>query len=70
MGENKAKIVNYARLPKNSEKIFRIYVSEVVELVWEWGKRGFCEAEIEELVTEMMFLTDTMRTRLGPMLDN
>ena len=67
--EMRVKIVNYAKLPKNSEKMFGVYVSEVVELVVGWGKRGFIEAEIEGLLEDIIYLTDTMRQRLAPLMD-
>ena len=70
IGEIKMKVISYARLPKNSEKIFRVYISEVVGLVEEWGREGFLEVEIEKLLSEIMYLTDTMRSRLAPLMDN
>ncbi|MDO4752872.1 MAG: TetR/AcrR family transcriptional regulator [Candidatus Saccharibacteria bacterium] len=60
------KIVKFARLPKNSEKILGIYVSEVVELIFEWGKRGFSERELESILKDIMYLTETSRNRLMP----
>lgn len=70
MFEIKIKIVNYAGLPKNSEKIFRIYVNEVTGLMVEWGQSGFMEVEIENLLRDIMYLTDTLRNRLGQLMDN
>jgi len=63
------KIVNHARLPKNSKKIFGVYVSEIAGLIEKWGRSGFSEDEIEALLSEIMYLTDTVRVRLAPLLD-
>lgn len=68
--EIKTRIVNYAGLPKNSEKMFKIYVNEVTGLMVEWGRSGFMETEIENLLKDIMYLTDTLRSRLGRLIDN
>lgn len=68
--EIKTKIVNYAGLPKNSEKMFKIYVSEVTGLLVEWSQSGFKETEIESLLRDIIYLTDTLRIRLGRLTDN
>ena len=63
--EMKEKMINYMKLPKNSEKILKVYISEVTILIEDWGKRGFIEEEIEKLLSEVMFLSDTGKMRLG-----
>lgn len=68
--ELRTKIVSYTRLPKNSEKMFRVYTSEIMELVAEWGERGFDEAEVFGILKDMMYLTDTMRVRLKGLLED
>lgn len=65
----KEKIISHAKLPKNSEKMFKIYISEVMGLVAEWEKSNFAEAKVEELLGDMMYLADTMRNRLGRLMD-
>ncbi|MBQ9018124.1 TetR/AcrR family transcriptional regulator [Candidatus Saccharibacteria bacterium] len=55
-------------LPKNSEKILRIYVSEIIEMIDYWGEGGFKDEEMEEVLSDIMYLTDTARQRLRPML--
>ena len=60
------KIESAMRLPKNSDKIYSIYASEVVELIRDWAVKGFSEQEIVKLVSDIMYLTTTMRERLMP----
>ena len=58
------------RLPKNSRKIFRLYESEVIEIIVEWGEKGFSEERIEKVLSDIMFLTKTARDRLMPIRDD
>lgn len=53
-------------LAKKSDKILKIYESEVVEIIFEWGKGGFSEKEIEKVLFEIMYLTETAKDRLVP----
>ena len=62
-------VIKHARLPKNSKKVFGVYVSEVAGLMEKWGRRGFPDDEIGGLLSEIMYLTDTARIRLAPLLD-
>ena len=62
----KPKIVRAARLPKNHEMIYKVYVGEVVELVNCWVKGGGRDAEMERLIDDIEYLTRTMRKRLLP----
>ncbi len=52
---------------REPEKIFRIYISEVTEVIFEWGERGFVEEEIEKVLADIMYLTITARERLAPL---
>ena len=63
------KIQILMRLPKNSRKIFEIYESEVTEIIFEWGEKGFPEEKIEKVLSDIMFLTKTARDRLMPISD-
>ena len=60
------KIVSFARLSKTSRKILKVYISEVVEIIFEWGRGGFTEKELEDVLADIMYLTQTCRERLGP----
>ncbi len=59
-------IIVSARLPKSAEKVFRIYISEVIEIIIEWREGGFPEKEIEEVLSNIMYLTETAKKRLMP----
>ena len=52
---------------REPEKVFGIYISEVTEVIFEWGHRGFPEGELEKVLADIMYLTNTMKERLGPL---
>ena len=54
-------------LPKNSGKIVRVYISEIIEVIKMWGEEGF-SSSIGEVLDNMMYLTETARLRLKPLL--
>lgn len=49
---------------KMPEKILRICVAEITEIIFEWGERGFSEQEIEKVLGDVMYLTLSVRNRL------
>ena len=51
---------------RGSEKCFRIYVAEVTEVVFEWGRGGFSEDKISGVLSDIMYLTRTAYDRLNP----
>ena len=65
----KPRITRALHLPKNSNKMFQVYRSEVCELILNWYSHGMPESEIDNLLDQIMYLTQTMRTRLAPLLD-
>lgn len=69
IGKARAKIVSYAKFPKNYEKMFRVYEGEVVELIFDWGRKDFSEKELMRVLSDIMYLTDTARARLMPICD-
>lgn len=66
IGRLEDKVSIAMRFPKNSEKIFRIYASEVAEIIFEWGEKGFSDRELEKILSDIMYLTETSRARLMP----
>lgn len=50
------------------EKVFKIYVGEVVATVKYWGERGFLEDKIVGVLSDIMFLSSTVAVRLGEMM--
>lgn len=63
--ELQGKIMVACSLPKNSEMTIRIYAKEVTGVVEEWGEGKFAEEEITRVLGDIMYLTETMRQRLG-----
>ena len=53
---------------KEPEKVWRICVSELAEIIFEWGERGFSEREIEKMIGDMLYLTLSARKRLAPLV--
>ena len=62
---HKSGVVNYMRINCNIDKIFGIYLSEIIEIIGNWGEKGFPEMEIRMVLDDMMFLTDTAKKRLS-----
>lgn len=60
----KPKIRRYARLTKNHERMLNVYIGEVVELMYDWSNNGMKEEEAERLARDIVYLADTMKTRL------
>ena len=56
------------KLPRNAYLVYVVYASEVARLMYEWGKNGFLESEIEVVLDRIMFLTMTARVRLKILL--
>ena len=61
-------LVNKMGLPKNSDKIFLVYTGEVVALLDAWCHDGVPETEMEKLLGEIVYLTETARVRLKMLL--
>ena len=49
--------------------MFMVYVNEVVGLIVGWGKKGFMEKELQNVLANIMYLTESMRERLKPLID-
>lgn len=52
---------------KKTEGVYRICASEITEVIFEWGKIGFPEQEIEKVFYNITYLADTMWERIGPL---
>lgn len=57
------------KLYGNLERVFRVYVGEIVGLIEEWIERGFRDDEMMELLDNIMYLTKTIRLRLLPLIN-
>ncbi len=62
------RLVEAMRLPKNSARIFLVYEGEVASLMDAWCRKGMMEDEINQLLDEIVFLTETARVRLKILL--
>ena len=47
-------------------KIFGIYENEVLGLIIDWGREGFSDEKMSDVLNGIMYLTRTARQRLGP----
>lgn len=66
IGKLNSKIISTVRLPKSSKKILKIYAGEVAELIFAWGRADFPKNELERVLSDIMYLTNTCSTRLTP----
>lgn len=60
-------VVEECRWPKESKKMFEIYVNEIFGVVEGWSKENFAEGRIEVVLGDIMYLTETSRKRLLPL---
>lgn len=51
---------------EKNRKNLRILASEIVEVIFEWGEKGFPENEIERVLSDILYLVKTRELRLGP----
>ena len=63
------KVADEYRLYGDLERVFRVYIGEIVGLIEEWIERGFREDEMMELLDNIMYLTKTIRLRLLPLIN-
>lgn len=59
------KVEKFAKLPKDSEKIFNIYVYEVAGILKIWVEEGMPEEKMKIVLDDLMYLTNTINERLG-----
>lgn len=67
--ELKLEVEVATRLSYGSERIFRVYMGEILGLINDWGSGGFKEIEMVKLLNNIMYLTETVRKRLLPLMD-
>ena len=58
------KVVKAARLPKKAKTVLVVYRGEVLGLLEEWGKSGFSDKELNKVLENIIYLTNTIRERL------
>ncbi len=65
--KNEKMILKYADFRVEAGKVYNIYIGEVVAVVTEWGENGFLCDEINVVLGDILYLTRTMKVRLGPL---
>ncbi len=58
------KVVKATRLPKQAKTVLVVYRGEVLGLLEEWGKSEFSDKELDKVLENIMYLTNTIRSRL------
>lgn len=66
IGKIKPRLVKLMGLPKNSDKLFLVYTGEIAALLEAWCKSE--EYEMEKVLDEITYLTQTARVRLKMLL--
>lgn len=64
-----SKLKEEYKLYGNLERVFRVYISEIMGLIEEWIEKRSGEEEIAELLDDIMYLTKTIRLRLLPLIN-
>ena len=59
-------IIEIYKLPKNNQKILKIFEKEIEGLLTDWAKSNFKE-DVIEVLNNILYLTNTMRKRLLPL---
>ncbi len=65
INEISVKIASSMRMPKSQENVFKIYRSEIIVLIDDWCRKDFEYKEMNKLVENIIYLTNTARIRLG-----
>lgn len=59
------KVRTHARVPRQRfERMFRVYRGEVMAILDEWAENEFAEEEMDWVLKELLYLTDTVGERL------
>lgn len=53
-----------------ADKAFNIYCKEVIEIIRMWGEKGFSAHSIEVVLKDILYLTKTLKIRLGPLCNS
>lgn len=64
----KSKVIAACHLPRNSDRAIYIYAKEVAGILEEWGKTKFSEANLNQVLRDIIYLTKTIRLRLSQIM--
>jgi AcrR family transcriptional regulator len=53
-----------------ADKAFNIYCKEVIEVIRMWGENDFDKQGIEVVLRDILYLTKTLKIRLGPLCNS
>ena len=56
-------------MPKNAEMIFEVYNNEILGVIEGWNKEGLREKDIAMILEDILYLTDSARHRLMPLVN-
>lgn len=61
-------IAEYVKMNGDTEMVYEIYVNELIIVVKKWGEGGFSEDSVTDVLGDIMYLTNTLKIRLGPLV--
>ena len=62
----KPSIIDEWHLAGDLAKMYNIYANEVLGVIEAWGAKGFPKNSIDQVLNDIMYLTDTARQKLLP----
>ncbi|MBR5647923.1 TetR/AcrR family transcriptional regulator [Candidatus Saccharibacteria bacterium] len=68
MDEIKPLVIEFAKMHDDFEMVFEIYTNEIIVVVKRWGEMGFLEDKMASVLGDIMYLTQTLKVRLGPLV--
>ena len=64
----KPEMMKFVGLSNGHERVLMVHGGEIVGLIIEWGMSGLEEERIAKLINDMMYLSETAKVRLMPLL--
>ena len=62
----KPSIIDEWHLAGDLAKMYNIYANEVLGVIEAWGAQGFPKGSIDQVLSDILYLTDTARQNLAP----
>ena len=64
----KPEMMEFVGLSNGHERVLMVHGGEIVGLIIEWGTSGLKEERIAKLLNDMVYLSETAKVRLMPLL--